>query len=66
MKVRAIFETDGSRVVLIAEGDAERRLLGVLGTNVHAEVSVTFDGHFTHQKASSVSIELTSLPDPKE
>jgi hypothetical protein len=59
MKVRSIFETGTTRVVLIAETEAEMRMLGVLGTEMAATAIVHHEGHASYKKVSSIQIELT-------
>lgn len=67
MKVRAIFESNRTRVVLEAETEAEMKMLGVLGTELAAEVSFRHEGHASYGKVASVSVELQprSLRDPE-
>jgi hypothetical protein len=50
MKVRAIFESGVTRVVLIAEGEAEMLMLGVLGGEMVATAQVRHEGHYSHAK----------------
>jgi hypothetical protein len=59
VKVRAIFESGVTRVVLVAESEAEKRMLGVLGTDMAATAVVQHEGHSSYQKVSSIQIELT-------
>jgi hypothetical protein len=64
MKVRAIFESGTTRVVLSAENEAEMKMLGVLGSDLRATVEAQQEGHFSYGKVRSIEVTLETAEPP--
>ena len=59
MKIQAIFEGDGAKLVLTPETQHEKVLLGAtLSSRSRASVTVNYDGYTGNGNASLVSIVL--------
>lgn len=64
MKVRAIFESGVTRVVLVSESEAEMKMLGVLGENLAASARQYHEGHVSYGKVKSIEVTLEPAATP--
>jgi hypothetical protein len=63
MRIEAIFTTGSQRIVLTPESAEEKKLLGsVLSGDIEGRVNVKFEGHYSHQSAEVVYIDLRPSP----
>lgn len=61
MKIEAIFDNLGQRIVLTPTTERESLLLGgALAGAIECEVLVDYEGHFSHGKAKLVQVVLRS------
>lgn len=60
MQLKAIFDLTGQTLVLEAETDREKALLGTLfGGRIVAEIKTNHEGHPSYNKMQSVSVVIT-------